>query len=74
MGENKERMLRGELYIADDPDLRADYHRGRLLVERFNSLSVTDEEAGRRLLEELLARFGAGSQIRASLVSLPARA
>ena len=26
---------------------------------------MTDEEAGRRLLEELLARFGAGSQIRA---------
>ena len=26
---------------------------------------MTEEEAGRRLLEELLARFGAGSQIRA---------
>jgi maltose O-acetyltransferase len=65
MGDNKERMLRGEMYIADDPDLLADYHRGRQLVERFNALSVTDEEAGRRLLEELLARFGAGSQIRA---------
>ena len=65
MAENKERMLRGELYIADDPELLADYHRGRLLVERFNALSVTNEEGGRRLLEELLGRFGAGSQIRA---------
>jgi maltose O-acetyltransferase len=65
MGDNKERMLRGELYIADDPDLLADYRRGRLLVERFNALSVTDEEAGRRLLEKLLGRFGADSQIRA---------
>ena len=60
MGDNKERMLRGELYIADDPDLLADYHRGRQLVERFNALSVTDEEAGRRLLEELLGALRRG--------------
>lgn len=65
MGENKERMLRGELYIADDPDLLADYYRGRLLVERFNATSVTEVDQGRRLLEELLGRFGTGSQIRA---------
>jgi len=65
MGENRERMLRGEPYIADDPDLLADYHRSRLLVERFNATSVTEADEGRRLLEELLGRFGAGSQIRA---------
>jgi len=65
MGENKERMLRGELYVADDPELLADFHRGRRLVERFNATSVTEPEEGRRLLEELLGRFGADSQIRA---------
>ena len=65
MGENKERMLRGELYVADDPELWEDFQRGRLLVERFNALSATEVDEARRLLEELLGRFGAGSQIRA---------
>lgn len=65
MGENKERMLRGELYVADDPELWEDFQRGRLLVERFNTLSATEVDEARRLLEELLGRFGAGSQIRA---------
>jgi maltose O-acetyltransferase len=65
MGENKERMLRGELYVADDPELWEDFQRGRLLVERFNALSATEVDEARRLLEELLGRFGADSQIRA---------
>ena len=65
MGENKERMLRGELYVADDPELGEDFLRGRLLVERFNALPATEVDEARRLLEELLGRFGADSQIRA---------
>jgi maltose O-acetyltransferase len=65
MGENKERMLRGELYVADDPDLWEDFLRGRGLVERFNALPATEVDEARRLLEELLGRFGADSQIRA---------
>ena len=65
MGEMKERMLRGELYRADDPDLLEDFLRGRRLVERFNATSDDDEDERRRLLERLLGRFGAGSQIRA---------
>ena len=65
MGENKERMLRGELYVADDPELWEDFRRGRLLAERFNALSATEVDEARRLLGELLGRFGADSQIRA---------
>jgi maltose O-acetyltransferase len=65
MGEMKERMLRGELYRADDPDLLEDFRRGRRLVERFNATSDDDEDERRRLLQRLLGRFGAGSQIRA---------
>jgi hypothetical protein len=34
MGEMKERMLRGELYIADDPELTADYERSQELLVR----------------------------------------
>jgi maltose O-acetyltransferase len=64
VAENKQRMLRGELYIADDPELREDFQRGRRLVERFNATSVTEADERKRLLEELLGRFGAGSEIR----------
>jgi maltose O-acetyltransferase len=65
MGQNKERMLRGDLYIANDPELLEDFQRARKLIERFNGTSVTKADEGRRLLEELLGRFGADSQIRA---------
>jgi maltose O-acetyltransferase len=58
VGEQKERMLRGELYLADDPELVADHRRCRLLVERFNATSVTEDEQRRRLLEELLGHVG----------------
>ena len=37
MTSAKERMLAGELYVADDPELLADHARARLLVERFNA-------------------------------------
>ena len=36
MGEMKDRMLRGELYIADDPDLATDLARAQELLDRFN--------------------------------------
>jgi maltose O-acetyltransferase len=65
MGQNKERMLRGELYIANDPELLEDFQRARKLIERFNATSVNEADEGRRLLEQLLGRFGADSQLRA---------
>jgi maltose O-acetyltransferase len=58
-------MLRGELYIANDPELLEDFQRARKLIERFNATSATEADEGRRLLEELLRHFGADSQIRA---------
>jgi maltose O-acetyltransferase len=36
MGEMRDRMLRGELYIADDPDNEAEFGRVQELVARFN--------------------------------------
>lgn len=57
-------MLRGELYVYDDPELLADHRRGRLLVERFNATRVTEDEERRGILEDLLGRFGARSEIR----------
>jgi len=45
-------MLRGDLYIADDPDLEADYARAQALVDRYNAAPESDRD---RILRELLA-------------------
>ena len=60
----RERMLAGELYIADDPELAADSRRALKLMERFNLSSVDDPALRRELLEELLEHYGEGSEIR----------
>lgn len=67
MGIQKERMLAGELYIADDPELAADNRRAMVLMERFNATSATDGETRRAILAELLGHFGEGSEIRAPM-------
>lgn len=57
-------MLSGELYIADDPELKADYLRGQDIVERFNGSSARDAELRSNLLKELLGSIGEGTIIR----------
>jgi maltose O-acetyltransferase len=64
VGEHKERMLRGEPYLAHDPELVADHRRCRLLVERFNATSVTEAEERRRLLDGLLGDVGEDVEIK----------
>lgn len=63
----RERMLAGELYIADDPELAADSIRALELTREFNATSVTDGPRRRRLLTDLLGRFGPDSEIRPPL-------
>ena len=63
MGDQKDRMLRGDLYLADDPELVADRQRCRLLVERFNATSVTDQRQRVELLRALLGHVGDGTEI-----------
>lgn len=60
----KARMLRGDLYRPDDPDLVEDHRRCRRLLERFNACGVDDQNQAQRLLHELLGRFGQESVIR----------
>ena len=67
MSEQKERMLRGELYIADDPELRADAIRCDELLARFNATRAADADERRRILEELLGGLGDGAIIRPPL-------
>ncbi|GAA0794618.1 maltose O-acetyltransferase [Spirilliplanes yamanashiensis] len=60
----RERMLAGEPYIADDPELARDALRAQALTHRLNTADPTDGDLRRALLTELLGAFGEGSEIR----------
>jgi maltose O-acetyltransferase len=63
----RERMLAGDRYRADDPELAAEFARGQQLSERYNNSSSSDPIGRRALLVELLGSFGAQSEIRPPL-------
>jgi maltose O-acetyltransferase len=63
----RERMLAGELYIADDPELARDSARAQRLTHQINTMDPTDHQRRRELLAELLGAFGEGSDIRPPL-------
>ncbi|GIH20813.1 sugar O-acetyltransferase [Rugosimonospora africana] len=60
----RERMLAGELYIADDPHLAADAARAQTLSHRYNTMDPTDGAGRRAVLAELLGALGEGTEIR----------
>lgn len=61
MGEQKDRMLAGELYRDNDPDLVAERAACQRLLARFNSAADEGERQG--ILAEVLGSLGAGSWI-----------
>lgn len=63
----RERMLAGDLYIADDPDLAEHSLRAMDLVDAFNATPARDPHRRRRLLIELLGAIGEGTEIRPPL-------
>lgn len=63
MTSNRELMLAGEWYLADDPELVSMAERRRRIEARLNDPAREPAEVGEDLTE-LLARFGAGSVIR----------
>lgn len=63
VSEHKLRMLRGELYLADDPELVADRLRCQELVERFNAVPASKPGLRHEILARLLGRFGDGAEI-----------
>ncbi|WP_189045060.1 sugar O-acetyltransferase [Micromonospora sonchi] len=64
MTSMKERMLAGEPYLADDPELVADHLRAQRLMARFNTSSVDDQDERRAALRELLGEIGEETAIR----------
>src|SRR3712207_1208764 len=63
----RDRMLAGELYIADDPQLAADSRRALTLTREFNASDPTDPQGRLALLRELLGSVGEGTEIRPPL-------
>jgi len=66
-GTMRERMLAGELYLADDPVLAEEQARASRLVDRFNHTGADDATERHGLLLELLGQFGEGSEIKPPL-------
>lgn len=63
----RERMLAGEPYRADDPELVEESRRAMRLTEQFNRSPAAAPEARRRLLTELLGGLGDGAEVRPPL-------
>jgi maltose O-acetyltransferase len=60
----RERMLAGELYIADDPELGEASSAALDLMAAFNATTVRQGPLRRLLLERLLGAIGEGTEIR----------
>ena len=61
---NRERMLSGDEYIADDLELRRESDHAANLVAEFNSTSGDDHAERDRILRELLGKVGKGTVVR----------
>jgi maltose O-acetyltransferase len=62
---NLERMLAGDAYIADDPELEERSHAARDLAAAYNALSSREGPQRRALLQQLLGSIGDETEIRA---------
>lgn len=60
----RERMLAGDPYIADDPELAESNAAASDLMAAYNATSVRQRPLRRRLLEELLGAVGEDTEIR----------
>jgi len=63
----QERMLAGDLYLADDPQLAADNRRGMELADRYGRTWAGDREEAKRILADLLGSIGEDTEIRPPL-------
>ncbi|MFE9725465.1 sugar O-acetyltransferase [Streptomyces sp. NPDC005794] len=64
---NLERMLAGDLYVADDPEIAGRQQRAMRLAARFQAAYTEDADAARSLLAELLDFVGEGVDLRPPL-------
>lgn len=65
VGSQKQRMLAGQAYDANDRDLLEERKQCRLLVERFNAASFEQTELRHAILRDLLGAIGEGVEVMA---------
>ena len=65
MASEKDRMLRGVPYLANDPALLEERKQCRLVCERFNATSFGDTGTRRAILVELLGGLGRDAEVMA---------
>ncbi|MFT3877836.1 MAG: sugar O-acetyltransferase [Propioniciclava sp.] len=64
---NRERMLAGDLYIADDPESSRLAHRAVRLADAYHRASVAEDPGARSLLENLLGHLGEQAYVKPPL-------
>ncbi|MEU9794520.1 sugar O-acetyltransferase [Streptomyces sparsogenes] len=64
---NLERMLAGDLYIADDPEIARRMRQAIRLATRYQAAYAEDAEAARPILAELLGSLGEEAHVRPPL-------
>ncbi|MEV4843064.1 sugar O-acetyltransferase [Micromonospora matsumotoense] len=67
MTSMRERMLAGEPYIANDPEINADLDRAAQLTERFNRSPADDPQGRLAALRDLLGTVGEDAWVRPPL-------
>ncbi|WP_433229265.1 sugar O-acetyltransferase [Micromonospora sp. CA-248260] len=67
MTSMRERMLAGEPYIANEPEIIADLDRAARLTERFNRSAADDPQGRLATLRDLLGSLGEGAWVRPPL-------
>ncbi|MCA9818435.1 MAG: sugar O-acetyltransferase [Cyanobacteriota/Melainabacteria group bacterium] len=60
----KQKMLAGEFYIADDPELAQDNKKASLWMDRYNRSHTLSQPEREELLRELFGSVGKGVNIR----------
>ena len=64
---NRERMLAGELYIADDPESERLAKRAMRLADDYYRAVVADDDGARAILADLLGTLGEGAFVKPPL-------
>lgn len=64
---NLQRMIAGDLYIADDPEIARRQRHAMRLAARYQAAYLEDPDAARPVLAELLASAGDGIDVRPPL-------
>ncbi|WP_116951999.1 sugar O-acetyltransferase [Jiangella endophytica] len=60
----RERMLAGDLYIADDPELEQAMRQAAVLADRYHRQSLAGDAAARATLAELVGELGEDAVVR----------